>query len=198
MHRPRRNLFTAQSALLSPALLGPALIAACATASSANILTNAGFENDNAWAIIFSLGDTWAYSTDTSHSGDRSFLFGEADELINLSQAVSFVNGQEYELSFWVLNYGVSNDLLDVSIFASDAPAMTITTGIVPTELESWAQVTLNFTVPAAGDYYRLVFKGFDNNAAWYMDDVSLTVVPTPGAAGLLALGLLSAARRRR
>lgn len=182
----------------SPLTIAAALLLAAAGTASANILTNPGFENHDAWAVIFSLGDTWAYSTDAAHSGDRSFHFGEADDIINLSQAVSFVNDQQYELSFWVLNYGVSNDLLEVTIFASDAPEMVITTGIVPTELESWSQVTLNFTVPASGDYYRLVFHGFDDSAAWYMDDVSLTAVPTPGAAGLLVLAGVSAARRRR
>lgn len=190
---PNRNrIVTAASMLVA------ALTAGSTRSASANILTNPGFENNDAWAHIFTLGDLSGYTTAEAFSGNRSFYFSTAADVINLSQAVAFVNGQEYELTFWVKNYGVGNDLLDVSIFASDAPEMTITTGIVPTALESWEQVTLNFTVPAVGDYYRLVFKGFDNNASWYLDDVSLTVVPTPGAAGLVgAAGLISVRRRR-
>lgn len=180
------------------ALVAASLTAICG-AAHANILTNPGFENNDAWAVLFTLGDTQGYSTDTAFTGSRSFLFGEAAGVINLSQAVAFTNNQQYELSFWVHNLGVDNDLLEVSIFASDAPESIITTGIVGTGLESWEQVTLNFTVPAAGDYYRLVFKGFDNNAAWYLDDVSLTAVPGPGAAALVAsAGLLGVRRRRR
>jgi hypothetical protein len=178
--------------------LATASLTACAGTSSANILTNPGFEDITAWGYLFTLGDTCGYTTDASHTGTRSFLFGEADDVINLSQAVPFVNGQEYELSFWVLNYGVGNDFLSVSIFASDAPETTYLQGGVPTGLESWEQVNLNFTVPAVGDYYRFVFKGYDNNAAFYIDDVSLTAVPTSGTAGMLGIGGLAAVRRRR
>jgi hypothetical protein len=178
--------------------LATASLTAFAGVSSANILTNNGFENNDAWGYLFTLGDTCGYTTDAAHTGTRSFLFGEAADVINLSQAVPFVNGQEYELSFWVLNYGVGNDLLEVSVFASDAPEMTVTTGLVPTGLEAWEQVSLNFTVPAVGGYYRFVFKGYDNNAAFYIDDVSLAAVPSGGTSGLLGLGGLAAVRRRR
>lgn len=180
------------------AALPIAFVAACAAGASANILTNSGFENNDAWAHIFTLGDVSGYTSDEALTGSRSFLFGEAADVINLSQAVAFVNGQDYELTFWVKNYGVDSDQLSVSLFASDAPEAFVRTGIVGTGLESWEQVTLNFSVPAAGDYYRLVFKGYDNTAAFYIDDVSLTVVPAPGITGLLGIAGLISARRRR
>ncbi|MFM9958531.1 MAG: carbohydrate binding domain-containing protein [Phycisphaerales bacterium] len=184
---------------IAPIALCAAAAALTGSASaSANILTNPGFENTDAWGHIFTLGDLSGYVDGFAHTGTRSFYFSTAADVISLSQAVPFVNGQAYELSFWVYNLGVGNDLLEVSLFASDAPEQIVTTGMVPTELETWQQVTLNFSVPAAGDFYRLEFTGYDNSSAWYIDDVSLTAVPGPGVGVLVGVAGLIGLRRQR
>lgn len=175
-----------------------AAMGAAGTDASANILANPGFEDDSAWGVLFTLGDDCGYSALAAHSGQRSFKFSTAADVINLSQSVAFVPGQEYQLSLWVLNYGAGSDFLGAYMHTSD-PVPTdvpIFEGMVGTGLEDWEKISFNFTVPA-GDYWRLVFHGYDNAASYFIDDVSLTVVPAPGA-GVLALAGLSAAGRRR
>lgn len=193
MSQPNRSTKSVRSLSLIAALGG------LASGAFGNILTNAGFEDDTAWAYIFTLGDDTGYSTQAAHTGQRSFKFSTAADVINLSQAVAFVPGQQYELSFWVLNYGVGNDLLAGYMHTSDPVPTDVAffDGPVGTGLESWEQVSFNFVVPA-GDYWRLVFHGYDNNAAFYVDDFSLTVVPGPGVGVLASLAGFVGVRRRR
>lgn len=174
-------------------------LAALGAPASANLISNPGFEDTSAWSLYFTLGDDFGFSTDTAHSGTGSFRFGEAVDAAHVFQPVALVSGQEYELSFWVHNLGVGDDylgvfILGVQIGPDNVPLLE---GIVGTGLESWEQVTLNFTVPA-GDFSYLSFRGADNIAGFYIDDISLTAVPTPGAGSLGGLAAIALAGRRR
>jgi MYXO-CTERM domain-containing protein len=63
--------------------------------------------------------------------------------------------------------------------------------------LESWDFVSAFWTPTGPADKIVL-FGGYDDVASFVLDDLSVTLVPAPGAAGLLAIAGLAAARRRR
>ncbi len=176
--------------------------------AAGNVITNPSFESGLVpWSLgsvnpgaVFSLENAFGFT------GSRSVFFGAASQLqpIILSQdlAAPLVNGGAYELSFWVHNYGIDNDSLAISMIEvlpnnNELHQAIVPPGIVGTALESWSQVVIPFVANANSN--RIQISGFDNSAAFYLDEFSLVAIPAPGAgATIAAAGLLATRRRRR
>lgn len=194
MHAPsRKTLCTLLIAWASTLSTGPS--------ARASILQNGTFEGGLApWTLSsFDPNAVFQYATNFGHSPASSVMFGDANAFIRLAQPAVIAAGQEYQLSFWVYNLGVGNDQL-IGSYSDGQTDWSVGLGMdqmVGTELESWVEVTVNFTAQINATSFK--FEGRDGSAAFYIDDVTLTAVPTPGAgaATLLAFGMWCARRRR-
>lgn len=175
-----------------PVIITAAVFAATA---SANQITNGSFESGlTNWSFSNpNAGATYGLATDTAHTGSNSAHFGPAAGPSSLTQSIALPAG-DYELSFWVLNYGVDNDLLHVTASDGINSSTIYGGGMVLTGLESWELVTQPFSLATPAS--SITFAGFDNNAAFYIDDISLTAIPSP--ASLVPAALAAALLRRR
>lgn len=176
----------------------PVIAAVILTASAhANQISNGSFESGlTNWSFANpNAGATYGLATDTAHTGSNSAHFGPATGPSSLTQSIALPAG-DYQLSFWVLNYGVDNDNLLVTTSDGINSSPIYGGGIVATGLESWELITQPFSLAAPAS--SITFAGFDNNAAFYIDDISLTAVPAPASFASAALAAALLRRRRR
>ncbi len=192
-----------------------ALCVAAIPAARANLLINGGFETESGTSTLLPTGWTLggsgsAVDSTFAHSGtyDVSFSVGpNANSPGTLSQTIATPGGQDYTLSFWLLdeNLVVGNEVFTVNFGA-------FSTSYSGGSLTGGSYTNLVVTIPAS-DVTTLTttlsFTGVQDpnttSAVFNLDDVSLTAngaaVPEPSAAAVLgaALGLtaLFAARRR-
>lgn len=117
------------------------------------------------------------------------------------------VGGTDYELAVWARTNPSINNGAEFRVEWRDAGGELARTNVeIQTLLTgTYARYSVISTAPAGAVEARIVFavQSFANNGqladtsvAW--DDASLRSVPTPAAAGLLGMGILAAARRRR
>lgn len=176
--------------------------------AAGNIITNPSFESGlPPWSLSSANpGAVFGLQNDFGLTGSRSVLFGAASAaqpiLLTQDLAAPLVSGQAYELSFWVHNLGIDNDALAINMIQAlpnnnEIHQSVLVSDIVGTALENWQQVIIPFV--ATVDHTRIQIWGFDNSAAFSVDDFSLVAIPAPGAAApLAAAGLLAPRRRRR
>lgn len=172
--------------------LSAALAAALAASAQANLVTNGGFETGDfsGWTAFVS-GDLEV--APFAHTGQFSARFGSRTVLANsIEQHVALVVGQQYQLDLWVHNLGLGDDYLS----ASNLDTYGFVMDPVATSLEQWELVSHTFTYAASPN--GLVILGYDALASFYVDDISITLVPAPGVLALAGLGALGAVRRRR
>lgn len=165
----------------------------------AELITNGSFEGGLSPWTLQNLGVDYDYEfvTNFGFSGTNSVRFGHgATANTSLFQSATLNAGQSYHFSMWVHNLGVDSDELIVRTFNNGNAQETFYLGIVPTGLESWEEFSLDFSANFDAD--ELWIQGRDQIATYYVDDVSLTVVPGPASAALLGLGGLTLFRRRR
>lgn len=173
---------------------------AIADLAKANLLVNGGFEDpiDFFGWVTNPVSFPQYIVTDPVHGDQKAAQIAGFDSNPDtLSQTVSTVAGEYYELSFWRSQAG-------------GAPPISLTVTWNGTEIFSETNTgarpyeQFTFLVLATGSDL-LVFKSANNPSFTYLDDVSLdgvAAVPVPGALPLFAsgLGLLGFAgwRRRR
>jgi len=165
----------------------------------AELITNGSFEGGLSPWTLQNLGVDYDYEfvTNFGFSGTNSVRFGHgATANSSLFQNVAISAGESYHFSMWVYNNGVGDDELIVRSFKNGSWQEDYAMGIVPTGLESWGEFTIDFTANFDAD--ELWIQGRDQIATYYVDDVSLTVVPGPASATLLGVGGLAWLRRRR
>lgn len=140
----------------------------------------------------------FAYESGFGHSAPGSIRFGAASAgaLNSCYQVVSLTPGTTYELSLWVYNLGVGDDLLSIRIFQGGDFTNVFDLNPISTALESWEQITVQFT--ATHDSAAIDIVGYDQISTFYFDDVTLTAVPAPAAGVMLGLGALALGQRRR
>ena len=193
-----------------------ALCLAAIPAARANLLTNGGFETENATPAIpppgwTASGTGMAIDSSFPHSGTYDVAFtalsSDASPGI-LSQAVATTSGQSYTLSFWLLDENINP--------ASDAFAVTFglfTDSVPGSNLTPSTYTNVVLTIPGSdvtNTTTTLSFQGLlDPNGGtspFNLDDVSLVpntpAIPEPPTAALLGVALaltaLCAARRRQ
>lgn len=171
-------------------LIALAAMGFIAAAAQAELVTNGGFETGDftGWTQH---GDTGATSTWTfnSHGGTWNAYFGPVGGFGGIYQVLSANPGDQLHLSFWML---VETTATPNAMFA-ELDGVTVASVTDYTNL-NWVEFTADITVANANPELRFSF--YNPPSYFDLDDVSVTRVPEPGMAGLLALGALMLRRR--
>lgn len=117
-----------------------------------------------------------------------------------VTQDVATTIGQAYRVSFWVGSatngFNIFASTVDLSI--DGGPRVSFTNPTAPRTFMDWQQFSAVFV--ATSDLTNISFfhgSGLNNNLSG-LDNVTVELIPTPGAAAILGLGGLMASRRRR
>ena len=165
-----------------------------------------GLTDEGTYSIVSfdTLHPSWGDFFDHTH-GNSDGLFLIANGATNStsagpawSQTVAVTPNTQYELSAWF-----------ASLFAGSPSAVEFRLDgnlLVPSiqlgsTVGAWEQHSVFFTTGVATTSIDLAIwdtSGIQNGNDYGVDDIALSVVPTPGSAALLGLGGLAAARRRR
>ncbi|MBB5351495.1 hypothetical protein HNR46_001732 [Haloferula luteola] len=204
--------------------LGLSGVLAMMPAMGANVIVDSGFEvttagilpdsgGSNVWsAFQGGFSGSLAVQETIKLSGAQALEITTANEFAiiytntGLNLAASEVEGMTWSYSFWVYTDGVGDGQFDYQILVSNelnqdagGASGTITVGgLTP---NTWTEISGDF-VAADGDpdknRMKFNFTGFSGSSTFYVDDVSLSTVPEPGAAGMLAAALFGWAGFRR
>lgn len=177
-------------------------LAAVASSASANLIVNGSFENDGflaasttlmGWTVDYGNIDAVPWLVGGSNPTDGLYLIDlEGVSAAQITQVVpGLVVGNSYSLSFDV-GANTTNTVLGLTLSgaASLSEIIPADTGPLVTQVRTFVATSSILTLSFADA------GGTGGNAGPALDNVSL--VPAPGAAALLGLGSLLAARRRR
>lgn len=160
-----------------------------------NLITNGGFETGTfaGWATVLAPVGSDLSISGPGHTGSFSASFSaNTAQYDSISQVVATTPGQMYDLSYWIQNLGVGEDSLQV--FVEGHALLNETPVSAP--LEDWQQRIITFEATLPNTTIR--FDGYDTISSFLIDDVSVTLVPTPGATALLSVGIFCVAVIRR
>lgn len=169
-----------------------------------NLVTNPGFETGDftGWTQSGNTGFT-GVDSQAPRSGNFAAFFGPIETLGFISQSLTTVPGEIYQLSYWLNNTSAGNNAFQVS-WGGD---------IVGTSLINSAGFAYTqFSVPgllATSGSTTLSFGFRNDEGFWNFDDVSVTAAGTPPPTGggvpdagssliLMVLGLAALAGVRR
>ncbi|MBC7773539.1 MAG: PEP-CTERM sorting domain-containing protein [Pyrinomonadaceae bacterium] len=164
-------------------------IVGSATALQAQV--NGGFETGDltGWTQGGNTGFT-AVTSNNVHTGSFSFQMGPVGSPGTLEQTLTgFSPGDVASLNFWLAADS------DGELFSATLDGVTV---LSTSSGAGFGYTEFNFLVPITNSNPILHFDFQHSPAYWYLDDVSVALVPAPGAAALLGLGGLVATRRRR
>ncbi|HEV2677093.1 MAG TPA: PEP-CTERM sorting domain-containing protein [Aliidongia sp.] len=184
-----RIVFAALSLTLTMAL--PSL-------AHADLVTNGGFEADDAsggpvtppsgWTVV---GSNPSIGVDDSNpnTGLNEAFLGTIGTTGTLQQTLTTVAGTTYTISFALENGDPTGGL---SSFAADFGGLLLsdTFATLPTSYN-----TYSFTATATGTSTVLAFTEQNDNSNWFLDDVSVTAASTtvPEPSTMLLLGSMLA-----
>ena len=178
---------------IKPAALLSSLVL-CLTFSSsaqgANLVSNGGFETGDFtdWTVQGNVSSLFNVSSFLPHTGTYSMFYAELEsDDDRISQVLSTTIGQQYSLAFWTYNLGSPDDNDGLRVFWEGSLALELVPLGEP--IGQWVEYTLLLTASSNGS--ELSLRGFDAPLAFYMDDVSVTVVPETNTLLLAGAGLI-------
>ena len=194
--------------------------------ANANILGNGGFESGigddaDSWNQLEIMGGAATAATDRSSANPRTGNFamalsvtgagdfGPVSEIQQQTAVGSVTPGETYDFSFWATGIAGPGTVAfyEVSWFDGDGSnggGPQGGTGLVNYDLnDTYTEFgTAGMVAPATADsvfiQIRIVTGAFDGaEGSAFIDDVSFSLVPAPGALALLGLAGLAGRRRR-
>ncbi|MEM9065032.1 MAG: hypothetical protein AAGB51_06030 [Planctomycetota bacterium] len=198
-------------------LAGTALVALATAPAAAQIelTSNGGFETGDTtdWVSFPTANSTFGAVTDPNSGTYAGRVFNDdlASSAVikqaNIGQGL-VTSGQEVTISFWAKGTGDVGGVAFAEFFSEidgggvssseilGGTPLALTTDYQLFEFTAFAGpdvsggITLQFAVVTGG--------GAGSFSEFFVDDVSVTIIPAPAAASLLAGGALLAGRRRR
>lgn len=173
--------------------LATSLLIASVSPSLANLVTDPGFES----CPTLPPPPGWSGTAGCnvfSHTGSFAAGFEGSS---NLSQSIPTTAGTMYDFSFWVSGIDLVTPTQFTASFGGNQVLDLV--NVTPT-----TYTFEDFTVTATAASTTLDFTAASSNAAWLLDDVSVTAVtpavPEPASLGLFAVAVLglAAVHRRR
>ena len=125
-----------------------------------------------------------------AQSGSNAFFGGAIEGLGFLSQNVSTLAGQRYDVDFWLASDGFLPNAFQV--LANGEVLLNLQDILI----QPYAPVHTAFT--AIGPTTQLQFGFRNDSGVLHLDNVTVAAIPEPSAVALLALGLAGLAARRR
>lgn len=180
------------------AAFASALLLCALPTMAASIVANGDFETGDltSWTQTGDTGFT-GVNTASPHSGTYSAYFGSLNPSF-LTQDLTTVIGQTYQLTFYLQNNGAGTNSFSVSFNGVTLTSLSNQSAFAYT-LESFGGLVATSTTTT------LQFSLMNSDSYWRLDDVAVNLVPSgvpePGTFSLLLAGLGTLgwfARRRR
>jgi hypothetical protein len=163
------------------------------SAHAQNLVVNPGFETGDLTGWPGGDHSGVFVSSGNPHSGNFNCYLGAVGTDGTLSQDITTVVGQAYQVDFWLYSPGGTPNDFSAS-FAGVTFFSATNAGPFPYTDEVSGNIVATSTTST------LLFSARQDPSYWNLDDVTVVAVPEPGTLGLIALGglgLVAALRKR-
>ena len=171
------------------------VVACLALTGRVSAQVNGGFETGDftGWNQFDNTGFTGVlgiFGGINPHEGNFQAFFGPVGSTGGISQTIPGNAGDQFNVSFWLYNFGGTPNFFEASLDGQVITSMTDAAGFEYTQFAG--TITVNNANPV------LRFTTQQNPSFWLLDDVRVTLVPEPASLSLMGLASLGLWLRRR